>query len=81
MRPPTLGVRRRTMQRTKLKRRIETVDTAFGEIRIKVGQCEGTTTASPEFEDCRAAAIKHDVALRDVIESARAAWAKKPGPS
>ncbi len=78
---PTLGIRRRTMQRTKLKRRIETVDTAFGEIRIKVGQREGTTAASPEYEDCRAAAIKHDVALREVIEAARAAWARKPGPS
>lgn len=78
---PTLGIRRRTMQRTKLKRRIETVDTAFGVIRIKVGQREGTTTASPEYEDCRAAAVKHDVALREVIEAARAAWTKKAGPS
>ncbi len=78
---PTLGIRRRTMHRTKLKRRIETVDTAFGEIRIKVGQREGTTTASPEYEDCRAAAVKHDVALREVIEAARAAWTKKTGSS
>ncbi len=78
---PTLGIRRRTMQRTKLKRRIETVDTAFGEIRIKVGQHEATITASPEYEDCRAAALKHDVALRQVIEAARAAWTEKAGPS
>ena len=78
---PTLGIRRRTMQRTKLKRRIETVDTAFGEIRIKVGQREAAITASPEYEDCKAAAIKHDAALREVIEAARAAWTKKAGPS
>ncbi len=78
---PTFGIRRRTVQRTKLTRRFETVDTAFGPIRIKIGEREGAITASPEYEDCKAAAVKHDAALREVIAAARAAWAKKAGPA
>ncbi len=71
---PTFGIRRRTVERSKLQRRFETVSTRFGEIRMKVGERERMATASPEFEDCRAAARKHGVALREVIAAANAAW-------
>jgi uncharacterized protein (TIGR00299 family) protein len=71
---PTFGVRRRLVERAILKRRYETVTTPFGEIRMKIGEREGVTTATPEFEDCRAAALEHGVALREVIAAAEAAW-------
>jgi len=74
---PTFGIRRRTVERTKLHRRFETVTTAFGDIRMKVGEREGVVTASPEFEDCKAAALKHGVALREVIAATNAAWARR----
>lgn len=67
----TFGIRHRLMQRTKLQREHRTVETKYGQIRIKVGSREGeVTTASPEYEDCAAAAKKHDVALRKVIAAA-----------
>lgn len=74
---PTFGIRRRTVERTKLRRRFETVATPFGDIRMKVGERDGVVTASPEFEDCKAAALKHGVALREVIAAANAAWARR----
>jgi len=70
----TFGVRRATMWRSKLRRRHETVRTRFGAIRVKVGTREGVTTATPEYEDCRAAAEAHGVALRVVMDAARRAW-------
>ena len=71
---PTLGIRRRTIQRTALARRIENVDTRFGVIRMKMGEFEGSVTATPEYEDCRAAALKNSVPLREVMAAAIAAW-------
>ena len=53
---PTLGIRHQWMMRTKLRRRHETVETPFGPIRMKIGEREGGLNATPEYEDCRAAA-------------------------
>lgn len=67
----TLGIRIRQEQRIILTRAFATVSTPYGEIRIKTGSLEGTqTNAAPEFEDCRAAAAKHNVPLKQVIQSA-----------
>jgi uncharacterized protein (TIGR00299 family) protein len=74
---PTFGVRRHTVTRAKMRRRHETVNTPYGDVRIKVGEHEGIVTASPEYEDCRAAAVKHGIALREVIAAANAAWSAK----
>jgi uncharacterized protein (TIGR00299 family) protein len=71
---PTFGVRRQTVTRAKMRRRYETVTTPFGQIRMKIGERAGAVTASPEYEDCKAAAQRHNVALRDVIAAANAAW-------
>ena len=73
----TFGVRRHAATRAKMRRRHETVGTAFGKVRMKIGERAGVVTASPEYEDCRAAAAKHQVALRDVIAAANAAWATR----
>lgn len=70
----TFGIRRHRMQRKKLQRRHESVTTRFGEIRVKLGWSAESQTASPEFEDCRAAAQEHNVAVRTVIDAASAAW-------
>lgn len=76
---PTLGVRRTTMQRRVLPRRFETVRTRFGPIRMKVAEGPGGTQASPEYEDCREAAIRTGTPLREVILAAVKAWS--PGGS
>jgi uncharacterized protein (TIGR00299 family) protein len=67
----TFGVRSYRAQRQKLERTHVTVDTPYGPIRVKVGSRGGqVVTRSPEFEDCRAAAEAHQVALREVIAAA-----------
>lgn len=74
---PTLGIRRREVERTTMTRRVETVETPFGPIRVKSGEYAGVVTVGPEYEDCRAAAVGHDVPLCRVIEAARKAWADR----
>jgi uncharacterized protein (TIGR00299 family) protein len=71
----TLGIRRRTEQRSILDRAFVTVDTAYGKIRIKVaGSGSETLNAMPEYEDCRRAAREHAVALKTVTEAALLAF-------
>lgn len=71
----TFGVRVRRQERITLDRRFEQVETPYGAITIKVGSLAGEVlAASPEYEDCRAAAIGHDAPLAAVYEAARAAW-------
>lgn len=72
---PTFGIRRLEAARTILRRRFETVQTTLGPIRMKIGDSgNGRVTASPEFEDCKTIAAKHNVPLRDVIAIAQQAW-------
>lgn len=67
----TLGVRRRPVERTELPRRIVTVKTRYGPVRVKVGEHSGETVhAAPEYEDCKALAAKAKVPLREVIRAA-----------
>jgi uncharacterized protein (TIGR00299 family) protein len=74
---PTFGVRRTMMERSKLDRSDVRVSTRYGEIRLKVGTLDGETLkASPEYEDCKAAAEKHGVPLSRVADAARDAWKK-----
>ena len=73
----TFGIRRHNATRAKLARRHETVSTPLGDVRIKVGERDGIITVSPEYEDCKILAEKNDVALRDVISAANAAWASR----
>lgn len=74
---PTFGVRRILMERSKLARREERITTRYGEIRMKVGLLgPEELKAAPEYEDCRAAAQLHGVALARVVEAAREAYGK-----
>jgi pyridinium-3,5-bisthiocarboxylic acid mononucleotide nickel chelatase len=72
----TLGVRYRNEQREILTREFVTVETEYGPIRIKVsrGRDGRVMNASPEFEDCRIAAEKHQVGLRDAQTAALKAY-------
>lgn len=73
----TIGVRRQLMQRTVLDRSIATVKTSLGQVRVKVVSREGELWgATPEFEDCRALAVKAKLPVRRVMAEANAAaWA------
>lgn len=72
----TLGVRYREEQREILQREFVLVSTAFGDIRLKLAKNRAgqVLNAAPEYEDCRAAAEKHGVALREVQLAAMQAY-------
>jgi hypothetical protein len=67
----TLGVRHHTIERMSVPRSIETVDTPYGSIRVKIARGYDRERAMPEFEDCRRAAAEHRVPLLVVMEAAR----------
>lgn len=70
----TLGVRSWDVRRTELARRFETVNTPYGEVRVKIGVLGGETyNASPEYEDCATQAEARGVPVKDVLAAAIAA--------
>jgi pyridinium-3,5-bisthiocarboxylic acid mononucleotide nickel chelatase len=66
----TLGVRQTEVTRHALARSVETVETPYGAVRVKVA-CwgQGETKSAPEYEDCRLLAEKHDVPLREIYRA------------
>jgi pyridinium-3,5-bisthiocarboxylic acid mononucleotide nickel chelatase len=70
----TLGVRHYEVERTTLPREIVKVDTPFGAIDIKVANSGGVLKFMPEYDQCREAAIRNNVPLREVEEAAREAF-------
>lgn len=70
----TLGVRMYDVRRQKLRRRIETVTTPWGPVRVKVAQLgSADRNHAPEYEDCQRLASAANVPLRDVYDAARRA--------
>jgi uncharacterized protein (TIGR00299 family) protein len=64
----TLGVRSRREKRHILARRHESVQTIWGDVRIKIGSLAGTDSQfAPEYEDCRRIAMEHHVPLKTVM--------------
>src|ERR1700690_2162688 len=73
----TLGVRLRDEERKLLTRRWEMVDTAWGPVRIKIANMNGTVSNyAPEFEDCRGIAAEHHVPLKTVMQEAQRAYSQ-----
>jgi len=71
----TFGVRKQILQRSKLAREFVSVQTEFGDVRIKTGKLNGkVVNAKPEFSDCVAAAKKHNAAVKAVLDAATAAY-------
>jgi len=68
----TLGVREHDVTRYSLERRVETVQTKYGPVRIKVAALpDGSIKAAPEHDDCAARAVEHSVAVSDVWVAAQ----------
>ncbi len=66
----TLGIRQTEVTRHALSRSVETVETPYGSVRVKVARWgRGKTKSAPEYEDCRRLAEKHDVPLREVYRA------------
>ena len=71
----TLGVRIREERRIELEREIKQVQTAFGEVSVKVATlADGSRRAHAEYESVRAVAEASGMAPREVAGAAEAAW-------
>lgn len=67
----TLGIRVREEERVILQRRFVKVETAYGNIRVKIGSRRGQDiNLMPEYEDCLRAAREHGVPLKLVMQAA-----------
>ncbi len=65
----TLGMRRSEIQRDSLPRRLESIETKYGKIRVKVATLpNGQAKVYPEFEDCRQAARQADMPVREIYK-------------
>lgn len=73
-RTSTFGVRVEEVERLALRRRMESVETPWGRVGVKVGLWgEEAIQASPEFEDCRRLAESSGVPLARVYSAAQGA--------
>ena len=69
----TFGIRIREQKRLTLTRSWRTVSTPYGDIRLKAGAWQGEeVSASPEYDDCKQAAVRHGVPLRWVYDAGAA---------
>ena len=73
----TFGIREHAVRRSTLDRRHVTVNTPYGEVRVKIGSWKGRDiTRAPEHGDCARRADEAGVAVRLVYEAALAAAPK-----
>ncbi len=71
----TLGVRVRTQARWVLPRDVQTVQTRFGPVRVKVARFDdGTRRGWPEYDDCVEAARRAGVPLRVIQDEVLRVW-------
>ncbi len=77
----TLGIRCIRQERRILPREIQTIDTEFGPVRVKVAWAEGrdrpATNVQPEYEDCAGLARSGNFAWRDVHRAALQEWYRR----
>ncbi len=62
----TLGVRLLEMERVAVNRWLETIETPYGPLQVKVAEIGGRRRLLPEYEACRALALKHNLPLLEV---------------
>jgi uncharacterized protein (TIGR00299 family) protein len=74
----TIGIRRSFQQRRALPRQLETVQTAYGPVRVKVAWRDATRQTiqniHPEFEDVASLARDQSISWLDVHRAALIAW-------
>lgn len=68
----TLGIRRYEISRYAMEREIFTVNTKYGEVRLKKAWLGSVVKYSPEYEDCAQIAREHNVPIKDVYAAAMA---------
>jgi uncharacterized protein (DUF111 family) len=70
----TLGMRITGVDKEYIDREIIEVDTPFGRLQVKLARREEKpANIAPEYEECRKAAVKHGVPLKEVYAAAEEA--------
>lgn len=70
----TLGVRVNRLERKSLTREVIPVETRYGRIKVKVSKIEDQVkNITPEYEDCKEAALREGVPLKDVYDEVKRA--------
>lgn len=73
----TAGIRWYPVRKVMLNRSFEKVSTEYGDIRMKNFYYNNQIIKSkPEFEECKRLALKYDVSINEVIESAKRSGGK-----
>lgn len=67
-----IGVRFRREERQTLPRRLGTVSTRFGTVMVKLIEMPEAVRMTPEYEDCRRAALAHGVSMAEVYRAVMA---------
>jgi hypothetical protein len=77
----TIGLRWRLENKRSLAREFKKVQTAWGEVTIKIARWPNgsVANASPEYEDCRRLATEHSVPLKQVMQEAMRTYAASIG--
>ena len=77
----TIGLRWRLENKLALEREFLKVQTAWGEVRIKIARWPSgaVANASPEYEDCRLLATLHSIPLKEIMQRAMRAYAETAG--
>lgn len=71
----TIGFRYRESARRVLARETVTVETVVGPVRVKLARLDGeVVNAAPEYDDCREAALRTGIPIREVQALAEAAY-------
>ena len=71
----TLGIRRDLQQRTALGRNIDTIETPYGSVRVKIGfDGDRILNVHPEYEDCAQLAQQHQISWLEVHQTALNCW-------
>jgi hypothetical protein len=74
----TIGIRRQIQQRSILDREIETVNTKYGDIRVKIAKkAEEILNIQPEYEDCAMIARKYNISLSLIALEAQKSYQLK----
>jgi uncharacterized protein (TIGR00299 family) protein len=71
----TLGIRQQWVERECLNRHFESVETKYGTVQMKIAELsDGRIKYSPEYEDCRILALKHDLPIQVIVKAAEVAF-------
>ena len=74
----TLGIRRQDLSRYVLKRKVETVDTRCGKVRVKYASGMGVERSKAEYDDLAAQARERNMSLNAVRRMIRESTEKTP---